>query len=257
MSSHVDLAFDGPLARLTLRRADKLNALDRAMIDALGRAARAIDAASEIRVAILSGEGKVFCAGGDIAAWAGLPPLEMWRDWTRAGHRAFEALARLRTPLIVALTGHAFGGGLELAAVGDIRIAEKGVRLGLPETGLGMAPGWSGTQRLVRRFGAGVVRRMALAGQMFEGEQALALGLVDELAEPGHGLARAEAIASDIVKRGPVAVQIVKAMINFAEGEDPDAPIEGLAGALTATTEDLTEGVAAFRGKRAPTFHGR
>jgi enoyl-CoA hydratase len=257
MSSHVDLAFDGPLARLTLRRADKLNALDRAMIDALGRAARAIDAAAEIRVAILSGEGKVFCAGGDIAAWAGLPPLEMWRDWTRAGHRAFEALARLRTPLIVALTGHAFGGGLELAAVGDIRIAEKGVRLGLPETGLGMAPGWSGTQRLVRRFGAGAVRRMALAGQMFEGEQALALGLVDEIAEPGQGLARAEAIASDIVKRGPVAVQIVKAMINFAEGEDPDAPIEGLAGALTATTEDLTEGVAAFRGKRAPTFHGR
>jgi enoyl-CoA hydratase len=257
MSSHVDLAFEGPLARLTLRRADKLNALDRAMIDALGRAARAIDAAAEIRVAILSGEGKVFCAGGDIAAWAGLPPLEMWRDWTRAGHRAFEALARLRTPLIVALTGHAFGGGLELAAVGDIRIAEKGVRLGLPETGLGMAPGWSGTQRLVRRFGAGAVRRMALAGQMFEGEQALALGLVDEIAEPGQGLARAEAIASDIVKRGPVAVQIVKAMINFAEGEDPDAPIEGLAGALTATTEDLTEGVAAFRGKRAPTFHGR
>ncbi len=122
------------------------------------------------RVAILSGEGKAFCAGGDIAAWGGLPPLEMWRDWTRAGHRAFEALARLRAPLIVALTGHAFGGGLELAAVGDIRIAERGVKLGLPETGLGMAPGWSGTQRLVRRFGASVVRRMALAGQMFEGE---------------------------------------------------------------------------------------
>ena len=169
MSSYVDLAFEGPLARLTLLRADKLNALDRAMVDALGDAARAIDAASEVRVAILSGEGKVFCAGGDIGAWSGLPPLEMWRDWTRAGHRAFEALARLRPPLIVALTGHAFGGGLELAAVGDIRVAEKGVKLGLPETGLGMAPGWSGTQRLVRRFGAGVVRRMALAGQMFEG----------------------------------------------------------------------------------------
>src|SRR5271167_4712171 len=248
MSSYVDLAFEGPLARLTLLRADKLNALDRAMVDALGDAARAIDAASEVRVAILSGEGKVFCAGGDIGAWSGLPPLEMWRDWTRAGHRAFEALARLRPPLIVALTGH---------AVGDIRVAEKGVKLGLPETGLGMAPGWSGTQRLVRRFGASAVRRMALAGQMFEAEQAFALGLIDELTEAGEGLARAEAIAADIVRRGPVAVQIVKAMINFAEGEDPDAPIEGLAGALIATTEDLTEGVAAFRAKRAPTFHGR
>ena len=119
-----NLRFEGPLARLTLKRADKLNALDRAMIDALADAARAIDASSEARVAILSGEGKAFCAGGDIGAWGGLPPLEMWRDWTRAGHRAFEALARLRVPLIAAMTGHAFGGGLELAAVADIRIAE-------------------------------------------------------------------------------------------------------------------------------------
>jgi enoyl-CoA hydratase/carnithine racemase len=178
----------------------------------------------------------------------------MWRSWTRAGHRAFEALARLRTPLIVALTGHAFGGGLELAAAGDFRIAERGVKLGLPETGLGMAPGWSGSQRLVRRFGASVVRRMALAGQMFEGEAALALGLIDEIAEAGQGLARAEAMAADIARRGPIAVQIVKAMINFAEGEDLDAPIEGLAGGLTAMTQDLAEGVAAFRAKRAPTF---
>ena len=165
MSPFVELVFEGPCARLTLKRPDKLNALDRPMIDALFDAARAIDASQETRVAILSGEGKAFCAGGDIAAWGGLPPLEMWRDWTRAGHRAFEALARLRVPLIVALTGHAFGGGLELAAVADIRIAESGIKLGLPEFGLGMAPGWSGTQRLVRRFGASVVRRMALDGR--------------------------------------------------------------------------------------------
>ena len=254
MSDYVHLAFEGPLARLTLKRGEKLNALDMAMIHALADAARTIDETPEARVAILSGEGKAFCAGGDIAAWGALPPLEMWRSWTRAGHRAFEALARLRTPLIVALTGHAFGGGLELAAVGDIRIAERGVRLGLPETGLGMAPGWSGSQRLVRRFGASTVRRMALAGQMFEGEAALALGLVDELVEKGEGLARAEALAGDVCKRGPVAVQIVKAMINFAEGEDTDAPIEGLAGGLTAMTQDLAEGVSAFRAKRAPTF---
>ena len=101
MSPFVELVFEGPCARLTLKRADKLNALDRPMIDGLFDAARAIDASQESRVAILSGEGKAFCAGGDIAAWGGLPPLEMWRDWTRAGHRAFEALARLRVPLIV------------------------------------------------------------------------------------------------------------------------------------------------------------
>ena len=156
MSAFVELAFEGPLARLTLKRADKLNALDRAMIDALADAARSIDASSEARVAILSGEGKAFCAGGDIAAWGGLPPLEMWRDWTRAGHRAFEALARLRVPLIAALTGHAFGGGLELAAVADIRIAESGIKLGLPEFGSRHGAGLVGhakTSPSLRRFG--------------------------------------------------------------------------------------------------------
>ena len=253
----VDLSFDGPIARLTLKRADKLNALDRPMIVALAQAVEAIEEARDVRAAILSGEGKAFCAGGDIAAWSGLPPLDMWRDWTRLGHRAFEALARLRVPLIAALTGHAFGGGLELAATADMRIAEAGVRLGLPETGLGMAPGWSGTQRLVRRFGAQVVRRMALGGQMFEAEEALRLGNIDEVVAPGQALSRATAIAQDIAARGLVAVQIVKSMINAAEGEDADAPIEALAGALTATTEDLAEGVAAFRARRAPRFQGR
>jgi len=257
LSPFVELAFEGALARLTLRRADKLNALDRPMIDALAEAARAIDAAAEARVAILSGDGKAFCAGGDIAAWGNLPPLEMWRDWTRAGHRAFEALARVRVPLIAALTGHAFGGGLELAAVADIRVAERGIKLGLPESGLAMAPGWSGTQRLTRRFGASVVRRMALAGAMFSAEDGLSLGLVDEVVAKGRALARAEELAGEIAKRGPLAVQMVKGMINAAEGEDRDAPIEGLAGALTAFTEDLAEGVAAFRAKRTPSFVGR
>ncbi|HXE24775.1 MAG TPA: enoyl-CoA hydratase/isomerase family protein [Roseiarcus sp.] len=257
MSPYVDLAFEGPCVRLTLKRPEKLNALDRPMIEALYEAARRIEASTEARVAILSGEGKAFCAGGDIAAWGGLPPLDMWRDWTRAGHRAFEALARLRVPMIVVLTGHAFGGGLELAAVGDLRIAESGVKLGLPETGLGMAPGWSGTQRLVRRFGPSAVRRMALTGAMFSADDALKLGLVDEVVPRGEGLSRANALAADVAKRGPLAVQMVKAMINAAEGEDRDAPIEGLAGALTAYTEDLAEGVAAFRAKRAPAFSGR
>jgi enoyl-CoA hydratase len=257
VSAEVELTIDGPIARIALKRPEKLNALNRAMVDALLEAAVSIEASPEARVAIISGEGKAFSAGGDIAAWGGLPALDMWRDWTRAGHRAFEALARLRVPLIAALTGHAFGGGLELAAVADLRIAEAGIKLGLPESGLGMAPGWSGTQRLVRRFGPSVVRRMALAGRMFTAEEGLALGLVDEVTPPGEALARAHAIAADIVKRGPVAVQIVKAMINAAEGEDRDAPIEGLAGALTAMTEDLAEGVAAFRAKRAPNFAGR
>ena len=257
MTPFVELTFEGPIARIGLRRPDKLNALDRDMIDALADAARAIEASRETRAAILFGEGKAFCAGGDIAAWGGLPALDMWRDWTRAGHRVFEALARLRVPLIAALAGDAFGGGLELAAVADVRIAERGIKLGLPESGLGMAPGWSGTQRLVRRFGAAIVRRMALTGRLFTAEEACELGLIDEVTATGDALRRAENVAADIASRGPLAVQIVKAMINAAEGEDRDAPIEGLAGALTAMTEDIAEGVAAFKAKRKPSFVGR
>jgi enoyl-CoA hydratase len=109
----------------------------------------------------------------------------------------------------------------------------------------------------VRRFGSAVVRRMALAGAMFTAEESAALGLVDEVTPKGDGIARADAVAADIAKRGPLAVQMIKAMINAAEGEDRDAPIEGPAGALTAFTADLAEGVAAFRAERAPRFGGR
>ena len=147
-----------------------------------------------MRVAILSGEGRAFCAGGDIAAWGGLPPLEMWRDWTRVGHRAFEALARLRVPLIAALTGHALGGGLELAAAADIRIAEAHSSSACRRQASAWCRDGRARNASTRRFGAQVVRRMALAGKMFTAEEALALGLVDEVVAAGEGLARAEAM---------------------------------------------------------------
>jgi enoyl-CoA hydratase len=258
MSEGVRLAIEGPVARITLARPEKLNALSATMIRALDDAAAAIEAEPGVRAAVITGEGKAFCAGGDIADWGALPPLEMWRTWTRAGHRAFDALARLRVPLIAALNGHALGGGLELAGTADIRIAEAQGKFGLPETGIAMVPGWSGTQRLVRRFGSGVVRRLALTGEIVTAERALALGLVDEVVETGGALARAEALAAQIAKRGPVAVAMVKQLVNAAEGEgDASATFEGLAGALAAFTEDGAEGVASFREKREARYADR
>jgi enoyl-CoA hydratase/carnithine racemase len=255
--SGVRFEIDGSVARVTLVRPEKLNALDRGMIEALAAAADAIEADPEVRVAILTGEGKGFCAGGDIAAWGGLEPLDMWRHWVRAGHRAFDRLARLRVPLIAVLNGHALGGGLELAATADFRIAEAQAKLGLPETGIGMVPGWSGTQRLVRRFGSAVVKRLALTGAILEAEEARRQGLVDEVVPKGEGMVRATALAETIAARGPVAVAIAKELINAAEGEESSASVEAMAGALTSFTEDLKEGVAGFREKRAPRFTNR
>lgn len=250
--------IEGEVAILTLDRPEKLNALDRDLIAAIEDWAAAVERDRGVRAAIITGAGtKAFSAGGDILAWAGLDPVTFGREWVREGHRVFDRLARLRQPLIAALNGHAFGGGLELAACADIIVAEEQVRVGLPETGLGMVPGWSGTQRLVRRFGSRVVKRMALAGRMYGAAEALDAGIVDEVAPAGGGLARAREIAADICRRGPVAVQVAKTLINAAEGEERDAGLEALAGALVATTEDLKEGVAGFREKRPAAFKDR
>jgi enoyl-CoA hydratase/carnithine racemase len=243
------------VATLTLMRPEKLNALDMNMVLALERAASLIEAERDIRVAILTGTGdKSFCAGGDIEAWASHSALDFGRAWIRYGHRAFDALARLRQPLIAVLNGHVLGGGLELAAVADLRIAEAHIKIGAPETGLGIIPGWSGTQRVARRFGAQLARRMALFGEVLSASQALALGIVDEVAAKGEGMARAADRIELVVARGPVANELTKALINAAEGEETERPLEAMAGALAASTEDLKEGVAAFRAKRKPKF---
>ena len=250
------LAFEGETGILTLNRPDKLNALDQGMLTALEHAFDEIEANKTARVLLLAANGKAFCAGGDIAAWAALSPLDFAHDWVRRGHRVLDRLARLRMPTIAVLTGHAFGGGLELAGACDFRVAETGVKLGLPETSLGMVPGWSGTQRLVQRFGAQLVRRLSLGGDMLTAEESLAVGLVDRVAAAGEGMKNARGLAQAIAARGPAAVQTAKLMINAAEGEESAAAMEVLASAMMSSTSDLKEGVAAFRQKRKPRFEG-
>jgi enoyl-CoA hydratase len=251
----IRLVAEGAIATITLARADKLNALDMEMMLALERAAHLIETQAGVRIAIITGEGeKSFCAGGDIGAWSKLDPLTFGRTWIRHGHRALDALARLRQPLIAALNGHTLGGGIELAATADFRIAEEHVKVGCPETGIGIIPGWSGTQRLVRRFGSQVVRRMAIAGDIYSAQEAKALGLVDEVAPRGASLAKAREYAGRILGRGPAATELVKALVNAAEGEEFERPVEAIAGAFAATTSDLKEGIASFLEKRKPDF---
>jgi enoyl-CoA hydratase/carnithine racemase len=252
----VRVKIEDAVAVMTVSRTDKLNAFDLEMLKALDAACDAVETNGAVRVAIITGEGKAFSAGGDIKAWGGMKPEEFGHQWVRYGHRVFERLATLRVPLVAALNGHALGGGLELAGCADIRIAESHIRLGLPETGLGMVPGWSGTQRLVHRFGAQIVRRMVLGGEMFSAEEGRANGLVDHVVETGSALAEAMTYARRIAMRGPAALEISKLMVAVANGEDNGSGVEALGSILAAKTGDLREGVAAFSEKRAATFKG-
>lgn len=252
-SERITLDISGGVARLVLNRPEKLNALDAAMIDLLAQKCRDIER-SDARVVILSGAGKAFCAGGDIEAWANETPEAFARHWVRDGHAAFDALARLVQPVVAVLDGHALGGGLELAACADLRVAERQIKIGQPETGLGIIPGWSGTQRAVRRFGSQIVRRMALFGEVFTAEEALSLGIVDQVVDTGKAMAAAEQVAERVMARGPQATAVTKMMINAAEGEERERVIEAMAGALAAGSDELVEGLTAFREKRAPNF---
>jgi len=254
--TRIRIDIEDAIAILTIARPEKLNAFDIDMLKALAAACDTVEADRNIRAVILTGEGKAFCAGGDIKAWGAMRPEEFGHDWVRFGHRVFERLATLRMPVIAAMNGHALGGGMELAAAADIRIAEQQIKIGLPETSLGMVPGWSGTQRLVRRFGAQIVRRMVLGGEMFTAEEARANGLVDAIVETGTVLAAAKDYAGRIVKRGPAALEICKLMIASANGEDNGTAVEALGSILAAKTGDMKEGVAAFSGKRPAEFKG-
>ena len=256
MSHPVRLDITEGLAVITLARPEKLNALDGEMVALLGQYADAIDADRSVRAVILTGEGKAFCAGGDIVAWGGLSALEMGQGWVRSGHRVFDKLARMKPPVIAAVNGHALGGGLELAVTADVRVCEVQAKIGLPESGLGMIPGWSGTQRLVKRFGGRVARRLALTGEILTAEKALSLGIIDELVEKGGAMAAAKTIAQRVVTRGPVANIVVKQLINAAEDEDRAATMETLATSLVSYTNDVKEGVAAFNDKRMPRYRG-
>ena len=250
----LDLVTADGIARLTIRRGDKLNALDAGMVDALIPICRQVER-SDARVLILTGEGsKAFSAGGDIAAWSGWDADAFGRHWVRDGHMAFDALTRLSIPVIAVLNGHALGGGLELAACADLRIAEAHIRIGQPEAGLGIIPGWSGTQRAVRRFGAQIVRRMAIFGEVFTADEALAHGLVDGVVPQGAGMAEANRVAARLMDRSPRATEITKMLINAADGEDRERVLEALAGAVAAGSDDLKEGLSAFRDKRKPRF---
>jgi enoyl-CoA hydratase len=247
----------GDVCIVTLNRESKLNTLTPAMLDELETHARAIDADRNVRVVILTGAGsRAFCVGADITQWAALEPLDMWRQWVKRGHQVFDQWARLRQPVIAAINGHAFGGGLELAISADIRIATTSAQYALPEASIATCPGWSGSQRMVRLIGGSQTKYLAISGQRLSAAQALQTGLVHELVEADALIGRAKALAADMASKAPISLQLTKQLVNAATGEDTDTVLEAMAGALAASTQDAKEGIASFKEKRKAAYSG-
>lgn len=254
--SDVTCTYVGNVAVLTLRNESKLNALTMGMLQDLERHLSETEQNPEIRCVVLTGAGeKAFCCGADIAEWGPLSPTEFSRFWVRHGHRIFDRLARLSKPTIGALNGHAFGGGLELAACCDIRVLSPKGRLALPEAKIGIVPGWSGTQRIARLLPESVVKEMALFGRQITAERALQYGFVANCSNDALGSALEFAASLESVS--PRANELAKAMIHGAVGEDRAAAIEVLGSAAAAASSDRSEGVEAFLGKRPPQFDGQ
>jgi enoyl-CoA hydratase/carnithine racemase len=247
---------DAAWAEIWLNRPDKGNALTMPMIERLGRIADDLAVDRAVRAVVIRARGRFFCTGGDIAAWGSLPPLEMGRDWIARGIEVFERIAALPQVVVAALTGHAMGGGLELAMAADLRLAVKQAKLGCPEASLGMIPGWMGTRRLAELIGPARARHLLLLASPITAAQASDWGLVTALADDEADLeAQLDGWLDRVFANGPSAIALMKGLLGTMHQDLRHH--HASAAAQAAGTEDCREGVRAFLEKRSPVYRNR
>ena len=254
MGNLVDLTIDDQVAVLRLTR-PPANAIDLALAEELQAAIREADGRSEVGALVLTGGPKIFAAGADISAMATWGPEEV-RPTVDALGEACDLLEAIDTISIVAINGYALGGGFELALGCDLRYAATDARLGQPEIGLGVIPGAGGTQRLVRLVGPGRTREIVYSGRFIPAEEALRLGIVERVLEPGEVLDAALEDARRFANGPRSALAAAKTAIGAAI-TSPGAPgIQAEREAFLALfgTPDQREGMAAFLEKREPRF---
>jgi enoyl-CoA hydratase len=258
MYENVILEKHGRVATLTINRPDKMNALNVATRNDIVAALDDVRGDDEVRVVVITGAGeKAFIAGADIAEFAGRTAHQ--QRAVMQAMKVFNAVEEYPKPIVAAINGFCLGGGCELALACDIRIASSKAKLGQPEINLGIIPGGGGTQRLTRLVGEGKSMELILTGRMVTAEEALAIGLVNEVVEPEAVLPRALELANGIAEKSPIALQAAKeavktaARANLREGLDREIDLF----ALCFASEDKEEGVRAFLEKRKPDFKGR
>jgi enoyl-CoA hydratase len=246
------------IAVLTLDRPEVLNAIGTASTDQLQAALDLLHDDDRVRALVLAGEGRAFSAGADLGEIESFTEPYEFRAFVGRMTKVFANLQAFPKPSVAAVHGFAFGGGLELALSCDLRVAERGARLGLPEMKLGVLPGAGGTQRLPRLIPPAVAKRMILTGEPIEAERAYALGLVNELAEPGDALATAIDLAGQLAGGAPLALAAGKRLIDEGLPMDLDAAIayERETVSVLFCSRDRAEGLKAFRERRPGRFRG-
>ena len=246
------------IAFLTINRPQQLNALNKATIEALHNALKAADEDPQIGVIILTGSGeKAFVAGADIKEFADFNIAQGGQLAQTGQETLFDFIEKLSTPVIAAVNGFALGGGLELAMAAHIRIASTNAKMGLPETSLGVIPGYGGTQRLAQIVGRGKANELIFTAGMLKAEDALQWGLVNAVVAQEGLLATCEAMADKILNNSPLAIAAAIRCVNagFESGTNGyHTEIEEFGKCFG--TKDFKEGTTAFLEKRKPNFRG-
>lgn len=254
----VDLERRGAVALLTMNRREALNAFNTGQLEAMLKRVREVAADRDFRAVVLTGAGeRAFAAGADIKEMSDKTPAQAL-EFARLGHAIGRELAASPQPWIAAVNGYAFGGGCEMALACDIRLASENAVFAQPEVGLGIPPGWGGTQRLARIAGPGIAAEMIYSGRWVRADEALSVGLVNAVYPQEELLDRAMELAESIAKNAPLAVGASKRALALAFDADLDLGLEHEihAFALLFGTEDQREGMQAFIEKREPEFKG-
>jgi enoyl-CoA hydratase len=252
----VDVVVENGVAVVTMNRPEALNAFNTQQLDLLLAAFQSLAARRDVRVAILTGAGeRAFAAGADIKEMAGMTATE-GLAFGRMGHAVTRAVEQLPQPVIAAVNGYAFGGGCEIAIAADIRLAAENARFAQPEVGLGIPPGWGGSQRLPRLVGPGIAAEMILTGRQVHAEEALRIGLVNAIHPSEALLPAAREMAARIAANGPSAVRTAKRLMALSFAGNPGAGLaaEVLAFGDAFAAEEQKEGMRAFVEKRPAVF---
>lgn len=254
----VEVTREGAVAVVIVSRPEAMNALNTETVEALGKVVGELAVDEAVHAVVLSGDGdKAFVAGADIAEMKDLT-AEGARRFSALGQGVMSAIETAPQPWIAAVNGFALGGGCELALACDIRLAAENAKFGQPEIGLGITPGFGGTQRLVRNVGQGWAKYLVLSGRHVRADEALRIGLIQAVLPKGELMTQAMKLAEELAGKSPLAMRYCKAAVHAAADVDIVAGqrVERDLFALAFASEDQTEGMSAFLEKRAPEFGG-